>query len=146
VDTQSTKADISFTTQEVSYTLESVEAVSSWLHATALAHHRSIATLEYIFCSDDYLLEINKQYLDHDYYTDIITFPLQESPLEATVFISIDRVRENAELYNNTFLDELHRVVVHGLLHLLGYKDSTDDDKAKMRLKEDECLAKRTFL
>jgi len=102
--------------------------------------------LEYVLCSDEYILKVNKEHLDHDYYTDIITFPLQESPLEATIFISVDRVKENAELYNCSEQDELHRVMVHGLLHLLGYNDKTTDEKKQMRLEEDNCLSERNFV
>jgi len=88
------------------------------------------------------LLEINKKYLDHDYYTDIITFPLQESPIEATIYISIDRVKENAATYKVEFKHELHRVIVHGLLHLLGHKDKTDEEQKLMSAMEDKCLDK----
>ncbi len=99
-------------------------------------------SLNYIFCNDDYLLEINKQYLDHDYYTDIITFDNSEDEniLESDIYISIDRVTENAKNFEASFELELRRVMVHGLLHLLGYDDTTDALKAKMRLKEDEYL------
>ena len=98
--------------------------------------------LNYIFCSDDYLLEINKQYLDHDYYTDIITFDNSEDEalLEGDIYISVDRVTENAENFNTSFEVELRRVMVHGVLHLLGFDDTTDELKAQMRSKEDEYL------
>lgn len=137
---------ISFTTEAIEFQLSKEEELKQWLTQVAAAEQRTVAILEYIFCSDDYLLEINKQYLDHDYYTDIITFPLQDSPLEATIFISVDRVRENAELYQVGLVDELHRVMVHGLLHLIGYKDNDGKDKTEMRAKEDDCLAQRSFV
>jgi len=90
-------------------------------------------------------LEINKKYLDHNFYTDIITFPLNNDPIEANVFISIVRVTENAQLYKQSFEDELHRVIVHGLLHMIGYNDKNELDEKEMRKKEDYYLAKRNF-
>ena len=94
----------------------------------------------YIFCSDEYLLQINKSMLQHDYYTDIITFPLQENgkPIESEIYISIDRVKENATNLCINFKIELARVLAHGALHLCGYDDKSKKDIAKMRLKEDE--------
>lgn len=146
MEQKSESPEISFTAETVAYSLQQETELGQWLVAVAQAELRTISQLEYILCSDEYLLKINKQYLDHDYYTDIITFPLQESPLEATIFISVDRVKENAELYKTTELDEMHRVMVHGLLHLLGYKDSNDDEKSEMRTKENDCLAQRSFI
>ena len=98
--------------------------------------------MNYIFCSDDYLLEVNKQYLDHDYYTDIITFDNSEEKgkLEGDIFVSIERVKENAENLKLAFDVELRRVLVHGLLHLIGFSDSDQELKNQMRAKEDECL------
>lgn len=98
--------------------------------------------LNYIFCNDAYLLEINKQYLDHDYFTDIITFNNSESEelLEGDIYISIDRVTENATDFKTPFEVELRRVMIHGLLHLLGFDDTTEALKTQMRLKEDEYL------
>ena len=93
-----------------------------------------------IFCSDEYLLDINIRYLDHDYYTDIITFPYSASPLTADLYISIDRVKENADQLNQHFSKELCRVIIHGILHLCGYKDKTPTEKELMRSKEDHYL------
>lgn len=97
-------------------------------------------SIDYIFCSDTYLLELNRTMLNHDYYTDIITFPLHEKnqPIEAEIYISIDRVKENATLQKVLFKAELARVVAHGALHLCGYKDKLKKDIAEMRAKEDE--------
>lgn len=99
------------------------------------------------FCSDAYLLPMNQQYLDHDTYTDIITFDNSEveGDIVGDIFISVERVRENAAKFNITETDELHRVIIHGALHLLGYTDKSVVTKKKMTQKEDECLAKRTF-
>jgi rRNA maturation RNase YbeY len=98
--------------------------------------------LTYIFCSDEYLLEINKQHLNHNYYTDIITFDLSETPDAVTgeIYISIDRVKDNAQTYKVSFKQELLRVIFHGALHLCGYKDKTEKDQALMRKAEDKYL------
>lgn len=97
--------------------------------------------ISYIFCSDDYLLEINKQYLNHDYYTDVITFDYCENGvISGDIFISVDTIKSNAQEYSVTFEKELQRVMIHGVLHLVGYKDKQDDDQKVMRSKEDEYL------
>jgi probable rRNA maturation factor len=98
--------------------------------------------LQYIFCSDEYLLEINKQHLNHNYYTDIITFDLSETPdaVAGEIYISIDRIKDNAQTYKVTFKQELLRVIFHGALHLCGYKDKTQKDQALMRKAEDKYL------
>jgi len=101
--------------------------------------------ISYIFCSDDYLLNINKEFLNHDYYTDIITFDLSDkisSSKIGEIYISIDRVRENAKLYKLAFTKELHRVIFHGILHLCGYKDKSAQEKNIIRAKEDFYLGK----
>lgn len=102
----------------------------------------TIDTINYIFCDDAYLLEINQQYLNHDTYTDIITFQLNPKgeALLSDVYISVERVKENAAIHNTTFTQELHRVIFHGLLHLCGYKDKTKKDQEEMRKQEDRCL------
>jgi rRNA maturation RNase YbeY len=99
-------------------------------------------SLQYIFCSDKYLLEINKQYLKHDYYTDIITFNLSDKPIPVNgeIYISIDRVKDNAQNFNTSFKQELHRVIFHGALHLCGYKDKTAKEEELMREKEDHYI------
>lgn len=102
----------------------------------------SLEQLQYIFCSDEYLLEINQQYLQHNYYTDIITFDLSENggPVSGEIYISIDRVRDNAQQFKVPFKHELLRVIFHGALHLCGYKDKTEKDKVAMRKAEDKYL------
>ena len=111
-----------------------------------LAHKEGfrLKSISYIFCSDSYLLKLNQDYLKHDTLTDIITFPLsgKGQALESEIYISLDRVKENAGLFNSFFKEELHRVIFHGLLHLCGYKDKSASDKALMRKKEDEYLKK----
>lgn len=100
----------------------------------------SLGSLQYIFCSDDFLLQVNKQYLKHDYYTDIITFNLGEKAVEGEIYISIDRVKDNAITYKTSFKRELHRVIFHGALHLCGYKDKLNEEKKVMSAKEDRYL------
>ena len=99
-------------------------------------------TVNYIFCSDDYLLQINRQYLNHDTYTDIITFPLSPAgePLVSDIYISVERVRANARSFQTTFARELHRVIFHGALHLCGYKDKTPKEEQAMRAAEERWL------
>lgn len=96
-------------------------------------------SLNYIFCSDDRLLEINKQFLHHDYYTDIITFELSDpqNPVEGEIYISVDRVKDNSRLIRESFIQEIHRVIFHGALHLCGYSDKTHKQRGVMREKED---------
>ena len=105
--------------------------------------HISLESLDYIFCTDSYLAAINKEYLNHNDFTDIITFPLSTgaNAIIGDIYISIDRVKENAYQFNTSFKKELHRVIIHGALHLCGYKDKTLSEKKTMRLKEDFYLA-----
>jgi probable rRNA maturation factor len=103
-----------------------------------------LGELQYVFCSDAYLLDINRQFLDHDYYTDIITFDLSEpnEPINAEIYISVDRVRENAGEFKTNVAFELHRVIFHGALHLCGYRDKTAAEKKIMREMEDKYLGR----
>ena len=104
---------------------------------------KPLAELNYIFCSDQYLLEINRQFLQHDFYTDIITFPLSDpgQPISGEIYISVDRIRENAAAFGSSIRKELHRVIFHGALHLCGYKDKSPRDEKLMRKMEDRYLA-----
>ena len=104
-------------------------------------HNTTIKNLTYIFCSDDYLLNINKQFLNHDYYTDIITFPYHEgSDIEGEIYISLDRITDNAIKQKVSFENELFRVIAHGLLHLIGYSDKSSNNKKIMRKEEDQAI------
>ena len=109
---------------------------------TVLANeNRTLGEVNYIFCSDDYLLNINKQYLNHDYYTDVISFDYSEDGIiSGDIFISVDTVKDNANEYEVEFKKELARVMVHGVLHFIGYKDKTDEDAKLMRQKENQYL------
>ncbi|KJF44155.1 rRNA maturation RNase YbeY [Draconibacterium sediminis] len=105
-----------------------------------------LGELTIVYCSDEFLLEMNKQYLDHDYYTDIITFDyVEKNVISGDLFISIDRVNENAENYGISQLKELYRVVLHGVLHLVGYKDKTEEEQVEMTKMEEFYLAKIDF-
>jgi len=118
-----------------------------WLRFVAESEICRLGDINIIFCSDNYLLGINLQYLGHDYYTDIITFDYSEKPkVSGDLFISVDSVRENAVFYGAAFEEELHRVIVHGLLHLIGYDDHTEDDIKQMRAKENYYLEQRMLL
>lgn len=129
---------IQFCTEDITFSLKEKLKHKAWLNEVAKQEGKKILELSYVFCSDDYLLQINQEYLNHDTLTDIVTFDNSEDPkkIEGDIFISIDRVKENGEKLG-TSETELERVMVHGLLHLLGYKDKKKDDKALMTEKED---------
>jgi len=122
--------------------IQDEDSLRYWLEAVADAESKSIEAVNYVFMSDEELLLVNREYLNHDYYTDVISFPLSSDPIEGDIFISIDRVRDNATSLHISFLQELRRIMVHGLLHFLGYQDNTPEDKLSMTQKEDEYLTK----
>ncbi len=132
---------INFHTEDSNPVLIDDQQTSSWLNSVVITEGKEIEQVNYIFCSDAYLLKINKDYLAHDYYTDIITFPYSYQPIKSDIYISIDRVAENADTETVSFRHELHRVLVHGLLHMCGYDDQDSDATAIMRQKEDQYLA-----
>lgn len=118
-----------------------------WLKMVAESEIKRLGDISIIFCSDPYILEVNLKYLQHDYFTDIITFDYCEgNRLSGDLFISVDSVRENAEYYSVEFEDELNRVIVHGILHLMGYDDHSDEEKIIMRKKENYYLQMRNSL
>lgn len=129
----------------VSFRFSGKKRIGSFIEQSFSNETGKSLSLTIIFCTDEQLLHINRQFLNHDYYTDIITFPLEESitHLEAELYISIERVRENAVAYGNTFTDELHRVIFHGVLHLIGYGDENPKQQAVMQKAENAWL--RTF-
>ncbi|MDL2296975.1 rRNA maturation RNase YbeY [Bacteroidales bacterium OttesenSCG-928-C03] len=123
---------------ETKFALKNRLAYKTWIKSIAQHKGKKVGDINYIFCADDYLLKINKQYLDHDTYTDIITFDYSEDDtIHGDIFISIERVGENAEMFSVTFFEELLRVMAHGILHLCGYKDKLEQDEKKMREQED---------
>jgi len=136
---------IQFFEEDISFKLKNKTGVRQWVTDTLAAEDFKLKELNYIFCSDAYLLQINQQYLDHDTYTDIVTFDNSEVDgiIVGDIFISVERIRENAQKFEQTEIDELHRVIIHGALHLAGYTDKTADDKKKMTQKEDFYLSKR---
>lgn len=137
---------VSFHSEQINFSISVESAVANWLRDVCVSEGKILAEVTYIFCSDDYLLEMNRQYLNHDYYTDVITFDYCEADdVAGDVFISVDRVSENAKNVGVSMSEELHRVMVHGLLHLLGYHDKEDSDKQQMKAKEDFYLSLRSF-
>ena len=139
--------NIYFFSHEIDFTLEQEEPVINWLLSLLQANEAEAESINYVFCSDTYLLKLNQGHLQHDYLTDILTFPYSTlpAPITADIYISIDRIRENASSFQTSFKDELHRVMAHGLLHLLGYDDHEEADIARMRAAENQALAARTF-
>lgn len=138
---------IEFIVEEVEFELAEAAALTSWIERIAQVHEYEIVQLTYIFCSDEYLHQVNVEYLDHDTYTDVITFDNSDTSdvIEGDIFISVERVRENAGQLGIPFREELHRVMIHGVLHLLGYADKDLLSQTAMRKKEDDCLSLRTF-
>lgn len=118
--------------------------VSDWFDRVGAVYSKSVGEITIVLCSDDFLLEMNQQHLAHDYFTDIITFDYSfEDTVSGDLFISVERVLENSNVFQVSFEDELHRVCVHGLLHLCGLKDKSEEDEAAMRVAEDMALALR---
>lgn len=139
---------IEFLVEDVpDFELSDAESLVEWLERIATVHEHRIVQLTYIFCSDNYLHKLNVEYLGHDTLTDVITFDNSDDAdiLEGDVFISIERVQDNAQDLGISFRDELHRVMIHGVLHLLGYHDKNLLSQTAMRKKEDYCLSLRTF-
>jgi len=134
---------IRFFTENISFTLANKQQIKKWIANVIANENKRTGDINFIFCSDDYLLAINKQYLNHDYFTDVITFNYCDAEkLSGDIFISIDCVRANAVKYQQIFDKELYRVMVHGVLHLCSYDDSTKSKTALMRSKENYYLEK----
>lgn len=139
--------DLEFFNQDCELKLQNKDKLALWIEQTIVEEGKEADAISVIFCSDEYLLDVNVKFLNHDYYTDIITFDYSEDmPVENVVsgdlFISIDTVARNAFLYKVRFKQELQRVIIHGILHLLGYKDKSSSEATLMRSKEDYYLAK----
>lgn len=123
--------------EDTDFKLKNKTKIKKWLKLVAESEVFSLGALSVIFCSDNYILDINQRFLQHDYFTDIITFDYSEGEkISGDLFISVDSVRENSIEYETEFEEELHRVIVHGVLHLIGYDDHTDEDIRTMRSKE----------
>lgn len=136
---------ISYHNEDTSFLYKGKTKNNQWLKLVAESEIKKIGSIAIIFCSDNYILDVNLKYLQHDYFTDIITFDYCEgNVLSGDLFISVDSVRENASFYGTEFSDELNRVIVHGLLHLIGYDDHTEDEQRVMREKENYYLSLRS--
>ncbi|WP_262247411.1 rRNA maturation RNase YbeY [Parapedobacter soli] len=138
---------IHFFAEDTTYRVKQKLALKRWIKATIASEGFKVGEISIVLCSDTYLLAINKQYLRHDTYTDIVTFDSseQDDTIAGDVFISIDRVQENALKFGVPERDELHRVIIHGILHLCGYGDKRKEDKARMTDKEDFYLSRRSL-
>lgn len=136
---------ISYNNIDNSFILKNKKKLKEWILESVEEEGKSLNFISFNFCSDNYILELNKSALSHNYYTDIITFELNEKneSIEGDIYISIDRVKDNAKLLNETFLNELNRVIIHGVLHLCGYKDKSSKESKIMREKENYYLKKR---
>ncbi len=133
---------IRFAVQNIDFELPEPQKVRQWVAEVVQRRGKHVGNLSYLFCDDEHILEVNRQFLDHDTYTDIITFDYVAADLiSGDILISIDRVGENARTYGVPFEQELHRVVIHGVLHLLGQGDKSPDEAAEMRRQEAEALA-----
>ncbi|PHN03688.1 rRNA maturation RNase YbeY [Flavilitoribacter nigricans] len=141
-DEEPSAEGITFQVESTNFELADPESTIDWIASVIQRENCRLLVLNYVFCSDDYLHRINLEYLDHDTLTDIITFPYADPPvIHGDIFISIDRIRDNADSLQTEFTDELHRVMIHGVLHLCGYGDKSPAEKKLMTQKEDEALS-----
>ncbi|KAA3625494.1 MAG: rRNA maturation RNase YbeY [Bacteroidetes bacterium] len=130
-----------FFSEDTDFILDQPSVISDWVKSIISKEEKSLRQINFILCSDEYLHKINVEYLNHDTLTDIITFPYSDPPIiHSDIFISVERVEENAHKFKTSFPDELHRVIIHGVLHLCGYGDKTEEEKSFMRQKENEAL------
>ena len=133
---------ISFSTENIMFTLDNESRVKKWVTAIVQAQGKRVGSISYLFCDDAHLLNINQSFLNHDTYTDIITFDYVVGDMvSGDIVISVERVKENALLFASPFEKELHRVIIHGVLHLLGQGDKSDKEAEEMRRKEEDALA-----
>lgn len=133
---------IRFAAQDIDFELQKADFVKKWLSEVVSRRHKRVGNISYLFCNDEYVLEVNQRYLNHDTYTDIITFDYVAADLiSGDIIISVDRVGENAVKFGVPFEQELHRVIVHGVLHLLGQGDKSDAEATEMRRQEEEALS-----
>ena len=131
---------------ETDFNIEDTKALSHWISEIILHENHELGDLTYVFCDDAYLHKLNLQFLNHDTFTDIISFDNSlGKQIHGEIYISVERVKENAGTYQVAFLEELHRVIIHGVLHFCGYKDKTKKQQETMSCKENEALDLRTF-
>lgn len=137
---------IHFFSEGIDFTLENESKTADWITKSIIQEKKQPGEISFIFSSDEHVLQINKEYLNHDFFTDIITFDYRvKDTISGDIFISIDRVKENALSLSLPFQDELHRVIIHGVLHIIGYKDKSPEEESLMRSKEDFYLSLRTL-
>lgn len=129
---------IQYFNEDIAFPKVKKRITSSWIKQVIFIEEKRVGDISFIFCSDEYLLDVNRKYLNHDYFTDIITFDSVEgNEINGDIFISVDRVKENSKEFETSFDNEVHRIIIHGVLHLLGYKDKAKKDKKLMTEKED---------
>lgn len=136
------KAQIRFFNADITFDFKNKRKISASLLNYSKENLMEAGEINYVFCTDEFLLDLNKKFLNHDYYTDIISFQSEKDPIAGDIYISLDRVRDNAKNLKLKFQDELLRVISHGLLHFMGFKDKTKADQSLMRSKEDELILK----
>jgi rRNA maturation RNase YbeY len=137
---------VNFFSEKIAFKPKQSLKLKTWIKSVASEEGYQVGTLNYVFCDDDYIIETNRQYLQHDYYTDIITFDYTEKDkISGDLVVSLDTVRSNAEKIGVDFNNELCRVIIHGVLHLCGYKDKTEEEEKQMRALEDHHLLKFNF-
>lgn len=133
---------IYFSSENIDFDIKDKMKIKRWISSIIKSQNKKVGDIGYLFCDDNYLIEINRIYLNHDTYTDVITFDYVEGDrISGDIMISVERVRENAEHFSATFEQELHRVIIHGVLHLLGQGDKSEEEATQMRKKEEEALA-----
>ena len=133
--------EITFQSEGIEHPKIDEKKLSQWIESVAKKHNKKVGEISYLFCDDEKILEVNQQYLNHDFYTDIITFDYSEgNKISGDVIISLQTVESNSQMYKTTYLEELHRVIIHGILHLLGLNDLTEEEEKAMRDEEDNAL------
>ena len=133
--------EITFQSEGLEHPRIDEQKLSNWIERVAKKHHREIGEISYLFCDDERILEVNQEYLNHDFYTDIITFDYsEEKKISGDIIISLETVETNSQMYKTDFLDELHRVIIHGVLHLSGLNDLTEEEEKGMREAENSAL------
>ena len=136
---------ISFHTEDIRFILKEKRKIKAWIESCITSEHLHCGDITIILCSDDYLLKMNQTHLNHDFYTDIITFNYNSTKISGDLFISVDRVKDNAKTNQVSFENEIYRVIIHGVMHLCGYNDKKISEKKQMKIQEDKCLKKLKF-
>jgi len=133
---------INYQSQDIKFVLKEKRKISRWINDVIKSHQKKLGNVSYIFCSNEYILELNQKYLNHNYFTDIITFDYcSDNKVEGDIFISVDTVLDNSHRFKTNFNDELLRVIIHGVLHLVGFSDKTAKQQKQMRVLEDKALS-----